>query len=48
MNEIKTTISREDTKILKGIAVLLMLMHHLWTFPDRIYGGGGTELFLDF
>lgn len=34
-----TAFSREDTKVMKGIAVFLMLMHHLWTFPNRIYGG---------
>lgn len=32
-------LSREDTKILKGLAIVLMLMHHLWAFPDRIAGG---------
>lgn len=32
-------LSREDTKVLKGIAVLLMLTHHLWGFPQRIAGG---------
>lgn len=32
-------LSREDTKILKAIAVILMLAHHLWAFPDRIAGG---------
>ena len=33
-------ISREDTKVIKGVAIFLMLMHHLWAFPNRIYGGG--------
>jgi hypothetical protein len=31
--------SRKDTKIIKGIAIVLMLIHHLWAFPERI---GGT------
>ena len=31
--------SRTDTKIIKGVAILLMLLHHLWAFPDRIVGG---------
>lgn len=31
--------SRIDTKIIKGLAIILMLMHHLWAFPDRIAGG---------
>ena len=40
MNEVKadSLISREDTKLIKGIAIGLMLMHHLWGFPDRIPG----------
>lgn len=28
-------LSRINTKQLKGLAVLLMLAHHLFTFPDR-------------
>lgn len=40
MGNLDTTISKDDTKVLKAIAVLLMLMHHLWYFPERIYGGG--------
>lgn len=31
--------SRIDTKIIKGLAIILMLMHHLWAFPERIAGG---------
>lgn len=34
-----TFISRDDTKIIKAIAIILMLIHHLWEFPDRIAGG---------
>jgi uncharacterized membrane protein len=30
--------SRHDTKIMKGVAVILMLMHHLWFCPDRLSG----------
>lgn len=33
------SFSREDTKAIKGVAVTLMLMHHLWGFPKRILGG---------
>ena len=29
-------LSRKDTKVIKGIAILLMLMHHLYAFDDRI------------
>lgn len=35
-----TFFSKEDTKIIKGVAILFMLMHHLWGFPDRIAGDG--------
>ncbi|MBE6158982.1 MAG: acyltransferase [Firmicutes bacterium] len=31
--------SKEDTKVIKGVAIVLMLMHHLWIIPDRIAGG---------
>lgn len=31
--------TRTDTKIMKGVAILLMLMHHLWGFPERQPGG---------
>jgi len=31
----KHIFSREDTKVIKGIAIVLMLAHHLWAFPDR-------------
>lgn len=34
------TFTRDDTKAIKGIAIILMLMHHLWAFPERIAGGG--------
>lgn len=29
--------TREDTRIIKGIAVILMFIHHLFAFPDRIH-----------
>lgn len=28
--------ARKDTKAVKGTALLLMLVHHLWAFPDRL------------
>lgn len=28
--------SRDDTKVIKGVAILLMLYHHLFGFPERI------------
>lgn len=30
--------TKRDTKILKGIAICLMLCHHLFTFPDMLVG----------
>ena len=36
---------KSDTQIIKGLAILLMLMHHLWFFPDRIAGGELKYLF---
>lgn len=41
-------ISREDTKWVKGIAIVLMFMHHLWAFPDAIAGGSLKYLFTIF
>lgn len=35
----KDSFSREDTRIMKGAAIILMLMHHLWAYPERLYRG---------
>ena len=35
MRELNFT--KEHTKIAKGVAILLMLTHHLFAFPDRIH-----------
>ncbi|MBR3661280.1 MAG: acyltransferase family protein [Bacilli bacterium] len=40
-----TFFSKLDTKIIKGLAIILMLMHHLWAFPNRIAGGQLKYLF---
>lgn len=32
-------LTRENTAVMKGIAIILMLAHHLWGFPERIAGG---------
>jgi peptidoglycan/LPS O-acetylase OafA/YrhL len=29
-------ITKDDSKALKGIAIILMIIHHLYAFPDRI------------
>ena len=30
------SFEKKDTKIIKGIAIILMLYHHLFAFPERI------------
>lgn len=35
----KYEFSVNNAKTMKGIAIVLMLMHHLWAFPDRLCGG---------
>ena len=32
-------LSIDDSTVMKAIAILCMLTHHLWTFPERIAGG---------
>lgn len=32
----RVSFNRDDTKMIKGIAIVLMLMHHLFFFPDNI------------
>lgn len=43
-----TTFSREDTKLVKGFAILLMLYHHLFAFSDRIQDGNSYTPLLTF
>ena len=38
-------LSKANSKIIKGLAILLMLIHHLWFFPERIAGGELKYLF---
>lgn len=38
-------MSRDDTKIIKAIAIMLVMMNHLWMFPDRLPGNGLKSLF---
>lgn len=35
----KFEFTKKDTAIVKGIAIILMFMHHLFAFPDRIKNG---------
>lgn len=38
--------TKENTKQIKGIAIILMMVHHLLTFPDKVpYGMGFETLF---
>ncbi|SHK79095.1 MULTISPECIES: acyltransferase [unclassified Fibrobacter] len=46
--EIDNFLTPDDTKIMKGIAIIWMLLHHLWFFPVRIPGGGFDSLFTVF
>lgn len=32
-------LTKDDTKIMKGVAIIMMLAYHLWAFPGRIAGG---------
>lgn len=41
-------LTRDDTKIMKSIAICCMLMHHVWCFPSRIAGAPLTNLFTIF
>ena len=47
-NAIDNFLTPDDTKIMKGIAIICMLMHHLWFFPVRIPGGGFPSIFYTF
>ena len=33
-------LTKNDTRTIKGAAVILMLMHHMWAFQERIADGG--------
>lgn len=37
--------TRRDTKIMKGIAICLMICHHTFTFADRLHGVSYVSLF---
>lgn len=37
--------TRRDTKILKGVAICLMLYHHLFAFPERVMAGSFASLY---
>jgi hypothetical protein len=32
-------LSKNDSNYLKGIAMILMMLHHLFAFPERIWNG---------
>lgn len=37
--------TRRDTKVLKGVAICLMLYHHLFAFPERVMAGSFVSLY---
>lgn len=41
----KNKFQKEHTLAVKGVAILLMLWHHLFTFPDRIVAGSYHSYF---
>lgn len=43
-----TFLSKDDTKVMKAFAICLMLMHHLWCFPNRLAGEPLINLFTVF
>jgi len=38
MEDRKEILTKDDTRILKGVAIILMFITHLWS-PSRVYGG---------
>lgn len=39
-------ISKNNSLIIKGIAIIMMVIHHRFTFPDRTYSGGYTSIYI--
>ncbi len=42
------TFTRQDTKMVKGVAILLMLCHHLFAYSDRLKDGNSYTALLTF
>ena len=38
MMKYKTVLSKDYSNMVKGMAVLMMIMHHIWGFPEKIPG----------
>lgn len=38
MKKNETVLSKDYSNMVKGIAVLMMIMHHIWGFPEKIPG----------
>lgn len=38
MMKCETVLSKDYSNMVKGMAVLMMIMHHIWGFPERIPG----------
>ena len=36
MKKYETVLTKDYSNMVKGMAVLMMIMHHLWGFPEKI------------
>lgn len=34
----ETVLSKDYSNMVKGMAILMMIMHHIWGFPEKIPG----------
>ncbi len=48
MLSVNLSFKKDDTLVVKGIAIVWMLIHHLWGFPSRIAGGELKHIFTTF
>lgn len=39
-------MNKDSTLIIKGIAIIMMVIHHLFAFPDRVYSGGYSSIYM--
>ena len=47
-DKIDNYLTPDDTRVMKCIAIICMLMHHLWFFPNRLAGEPLTYIFTVF
>ena len=36
INKCETVLTKDYSNMVKGMAVLMMIMHHIWGFPEKI------------